>query len=130
MRSMPPRPFHLLVVEDEAFIRELVTTLCAERGVEVTAVADGRAALRAARERRPDLVLLDIVLPVLDGISVCRLLKAEPATKQVPVYMLSARVRDADRAAATKAGADGYLEKPFRAAALFALIDARKATLG
>ncbi len=113
----------LLLVEDEAFIRELVATLCHEQGVEVCAVADGRAAVRAAREQPPDLVLLDIVLPLLDGISVCRLLKSDPATKGVPVYMLSARVRDADRDQARKAGADGYLEKPFRAAALYALLD-------
>lgn len=124
---MSDRPFHLLLVEDEAFIRELVVTLCSEQGVEVTAVADGRAALRAARTAKPDLVLLDIVLPVLDGISVCRLLKADAVTKDVPVYMLSARVRDADRQAATKAGADGYLEKPFRAAGLHALIDRYRA---
>ena len=84
----------LLLVEDEAFIRELVVTLCHERGVEVCAVADGRAAVRVAREQRPDIVLLDIVLPLLDGISVCRLLKSDPATMGVPVYMLSARVRD------------------------------------
>lgn len=115
--------FHLLLVEDEAFIRELVTTIASEHGVQVTAVSDGQAALRAARERRPDLVLLDIVLPKLDGISVCRFLKSDPNTREVPVYMLSARVREADRAAATKAGADGYLEKPFRAAGLLALID-------
>jgi len=120
---MSGRPFHLLLVEDELFIRELVVTLCAEQGVEVTAVADGRAALRAARSHRPDLVLLDIVLPVLDGIAVCRLLKADPATRDVPVFMLSARVREADRQAALKAGADGYLEKPFRAAGLHELIE-------
>lgn len=117
-----PERLRLLLVEDEAFIRELVATLCAELGVEVVAVADGPAALRAAREHVPDLVLLDIVLPGLDGISVCRLLKADPPTRHVPVYMLSARVRDADRAAASRAGADGYLEKPFRAAALHALL--------
>jgi CheY-like chemotaxis protein len=116
-------PFRLLLVEDEAFIRELVITLCGEWGVEARAVADGAAALRAARERLPDLVLLDIVLPGLDGIAVCRLLKADPATRPVPVYMLSARVRDADRDAASRAGADGYLDKPFRAAALHALIE-------
>ena len=120
---MADRPFHLLLVEDELYIRELVVTLCAEKGVEVTAVGDGRSALRAAREERPDLVLLDIVLPALDGISVCRLLKSDAATREVPVYMLSARVRDADRQAASKAGADGYLEKPFRAAALHTLLD-------
>lgn len=119
---MSGRPFRLLLVEDEASIRELVVTLCAEIGVEVVAVGDGPAALRAARERAPALVLLDIVLPGLDGISVCRLLKGDPATAAVPVYMLSARVRDADRAAAERAGASGYLEKPFRAAALEALV--------
>lgn len=115
--------FHLLLVEDEVYIRELVVTLCEELGVEVTAVADGLAGLRAARERTPDLALLDIVLPGLDGISLCRLLQGAPQTAGVPIYMLSARVRDADREEALRAGARGYLEKPFRAEALQALVE-------
>lgn len=117
------RPFHLLLVEDEIYIRELVATLCEEMGVQVTAVADGAAGLRAARERTPDLALLDIVLPGLDGIALCRLLKSAAPTAKVPVYMLSARVRETDRQAAEQAGADGYLDKPFRSGALQALID-------
>lgn len=121
---MAERPFRILVVEDEPSIRELLVALCAERGVEAIAVADAASALAAAREGRPDLALLDIVLPgELDGIGLCRLLKEDERTRSLPVYMLSARVRDADREAALRAGADGYLEKPFRAAALLALIE-------
>lgn len=125
---MADKPFHVLVVEDEPVIRELVSTMLAGGEVTVSCVADGPGAIRAARgEPRPDLVLLDIVLPGLDGIAVCRVLKSDPATVDIPVHMLTARVRDADKDAAHRAGADGYLEKPFRAADLFALLDELRA---
>lgn len=125
---MAAHPFHVLVVEDEPVIRELVSTMLAGGEVTVSCVADGPGAIRAARgEPRPDLVLLDIVLPGLDGISVCRVLKSDPETVGIPVHMLTARIRDADKQAAARAGADGYLEKPFRAADLFALLDTLRA---
>lgn len=117
-------PFHILLVEDEPVIRELVQTMLTGGAVTVASVADGPSALRAARaEPTPSLILLDVVLPGLDGVAVCRLLKADPRTTQIPVYMLSARVKLADKQAAQKAGAEGYLEKPFKAADLFDLVD-------
>ncbi len=121
-------PFHILLVEDEPVIRELVQTMLTGGEVTVSSVADGPSALRAARgEPTPSLVLLDVVLPGLDGIAVCRLLKADPRTTQIPVYMLSARVKLVDKEAARRAGAVGYLEKPFKAADLFELVDRLRA---
>ena len=116
--------FHILLVEDEPVIRELVQTMLSAGDVTVSCCVDGVSAIKVARgEPRPSLVLLDIVLPGMDGISVCRILKSDPRTAAIPVYMLTAKVRDADKEAATRAGADGYLEKPFKGAELFDLVD-------
>lgn len=123
MRRMTPDPsYRVLLVDDEPVIRELVKAMLEGGGVEVRCVADGAKAVQEARLYRPDLVLLDIVLPGLDGLSVCRLLKADRALEGVPVHMLTARAREADHDAARRAGADGYIEKPFKGQALQALV--------
>jgi len=120
---LPAPPFRVLLVDDEPVIRELVQAMLEGNGVEVRCVDGGVRALQEALASRPDLVLLDIVMPgELDGLAVLRLLRAEPALAGVPVHMLTARVRPADRAAAQKAGADGYIEKPFKGQALQALV--------
>jgi CheY-like chemotaxis protein len=122
------RTFQILLVEDEAVIRELVKTMLTGTGVFVSSVDDGPQAIQMARvEPRPDLILLDIVLPRLDGISVCRILKSDPNTAAIPIYMLTAKVRTADKEAASAAGADGYLEKPFKGSELFSLVDRLRA---
>ncbi len=117
-------PYKILLVEDEPVIQELVTTmLCGEmcgRTIEVFVVSDGSEALPRARQVRPDLVLLDVVLPGMDGVTLCRLLKADPSFGDMAVVMLTARVSKKDHEAARRAGADGYVEKPFRG---FELID-------
>jgi two-component system OmpR family response regulator len=112
----------ILLVEDEPAIRELVAEMLEQDGVELRCAGGGAEALREARRHRPHLVLLDIVLPDLDGIAVLRLLRRQPSLREVPVYMLTARVRKADREAAGRAGATGYIEKPFRAQQLQALV--------
>src|SRR3954452_539847 len=82
------RTFQILLVEDEAVIRELVKTMLTGTGVFVSAVDDGPSAIQMARsEPQPDVILLDIVLPRLDGISVCRVLKSDPRTAGIPIYM-------------------------------------------
>lgn len=116
------QPFRVLLVDDEPVIRELVRTMLEGDGVEVRTVAESARALAEARAFRPDLVLLDIVMPKLDGLAVCRLLKADPALAAVPVHMLTARSKPSDHAAARKAGADGYIEKPFRGQVLQELV--------
>jgi CheY-like chemotaxis protein len=120
--AVPPSPFRVLLVDDEPVIRELVQAMLEGGGVEVRCIADGARALQEVRAARPDLVLLDIVMPGLDGLSVLRLLRAEPGLAGVPIHMLTARARPADHAAAELAGADGYIEKPFKGQALQALV--------
>ncbi|MGC3996589.1 MAG: response regulator [Anaeromyxobacter sp.] len=117
------RAFRILMVDDEPVMRELVSAMLEGGGVEVRTATDGPAALSAARTGKPDLILLDIVLPGgLDGVAVCRMLRADPALRGVPIHMLTSRASAADRSAAIRAGADGYIEKPFKGQALQDLV--------
>lgn len=122
---MAAEPFRILVVDDEPVIRALVQAMLEGDGVEVRCLDDGARALREALAFRPHLVLLDIVMPGLDGLAVLRLLRAEPALAGAAVHMLTARA--ADREAARRAGADGYIEKPFKGQVLQELAAALKA---
>ncbi len=120
--------FRILLVEDEPVIRELVRTMLTDNEVEVQCAKDGTEGLRLAKTPPlPDMVLLDIVLPGLDGISVCRMLKSDPSTTTVAVYMLTAKAKQADVDASTRAGADGYIHKPFKAAELMDLVEKQRA---
>ncbi len=114
--------FRILLVEDEPAIQQLVAEMLEEDGVGLRCAAGGTEALRVARRHRPHLVLLDIVLPDLDGVTVCRLLRGHAALREVPIYVLTARVRKADRESARRAGATGYIKKPFKAQQLQALV--------
>jgi len=122
-----PSSFKVLCVDDEPVIRALLTALLEDDGVQVRCAADGARAIAEARSWRPDLVLLDVVLPGLDGLTVCRMIKSDPALAAVPVHMLTARSRAPDRAAADRAGADGYIEKPFRGQTLQDLVASLRA---
>jgi two-component system phosphate regulon response regulator PhoB len=117
-----PAPFRILVVEDEPVIRELVRSMLHDGPVEVETAANGVEGLKRARTQTFDLILLDVVLPLMDGITVCRMLKSDPATAAVPLYMLTAKVKKSDMEAAIAAGADGYIHKPFRGAELMELV--------
>jgi CheY-like chemotaxis protein len=119
---MGPAPFRVLLVDDEPVVRALVAAMLESVGVEVRCLTDGSKAISEARAFRPNLVLLDIVMPGLDGHTVCRMLKADPALAGVSVHMLTARARPADHAAARRAGADGYIEKPLKGEALQELV--------
>ena len=114
MNAAPIRA-RILVVDDEAAIREYETSLLSELGHEVLTAADGAEALRVACERRPHLVLLDIMMPELSGIEVCRQLRADPRTRDTRIIMVSAV--DAKRALEESiiAGADDFLAKPVHA---------------
>ncbi len=114
--------FRILLVEDEPAIQELVAEMVKGEEVELRCAAGGTQGVREARRLRPQLVLLDIVLPDLDGITVCRLLRGDAALRDVPIYMVTARARKADRDSARRAGATGYIEKPFTAPQLLALV--------
>jgi DNA-binding response OmpR family regulator len=105
---------HVLVVEDEGDIAGLIRHTLERTGeVEVEVAGSGDQALKASSERPPDLVLLDLNLPVLGGLEVCRLLRIRPATSRVPIIMVTARTSETDRVVGLDAGADDYIVKPF-----------------
>jgi twitching motility two-component system response regulator PilH len=104
----------VLVVEDSLAEREMIKDLLEGSGLTVTAVGDGQEALRLIRGHPPDLVLLDIVMPGMNGYEVCRLIKSDTATKSLPVVMCSAKGEEFDRYWGMKQGADAYIAKPFQ----------------
>jgi two-component system alkaline phosphatase synthesis response regulator PhoP len=114
----------VLVVDDEETIRELVEHHLEREGYAVRCAASGEAALKAARSERPDLVLLDLMLPGMDGLDVCKALKAGPDTSAVPVIVLTAKGEEADVVAGLEVGADDYVTKPFSPRVLLARVKA------
>ncbi|WP_067473294.1 response regulator transcription factor [Actinomadura hibisca] len=103
----------VLVAEDDADIRDLIVFKLEQAGHTVIAVGDGRTALREASARSPDIALLDVMMPGMSGIDVCRALRAQPATLALPVIMLTARAQESDVETGLAAGADDYIVKPF-----------------
>ena len=112
----------ILVVDDEPPILELVRYTLEDEQIRVLEAADGLQALEAALAARPDLILLDVQMPRLDGFEVCRRLRADPSFAGTRIVMLTAAGQDADRARGLAAGADEYLTKPFSPLALFTLV--------
>ncbi|MBI5510469.1 MAG: response regulator [Deltaproteobacteria bacterium] len=112
----------VLVVDDDHDCRLLLSTLVAKAGFDVDAVADGDMALATIQTRPPDLVLLDAFLPRRDGFQVCSSIKSDPATHHTPVVMLTAFASPDARSRSMAAGADEFVEKPFRADVLLELI--------
>ena len=106
----------ILVVEDEESLLKLESILLSSKGYEVHGAVDGQAALDAIDKVKPDLVLLDIMLPVIDGFEVCRRIKSNSATKHIPVVMLTAKKSREDMARGEQVGADWYITKPFKSA--------------
>jgi DNA-binding response OmpR family regulator len=128
--SRAPR---VLVVEDEQDIAGLIKHALERSGdAQVEIVGSGDAALRAVTDNTPDLVILDLNLPVLSGTEVCRILRGRPATANVPIIMLTARVDESDRIIGLEIGADDYITKPFSPRELVARVKAvlRRATAG
>ena len=112
----------VLLAEDDASIADPLSRALLREGYQVTAHADGQAALEAATTQEPDLVILDLGLPTLDGLEVCRRLRATGAT--VPVLILTARADEVDTVVGLDAGGDDYVTKPFRLAELMARVRA------
>lgn len=103
----------VLVVEDDQHIRELVLLHLSLEGLSTAPAVDGTEALRLVRSEPFDLVVLDVMLPGLDGITVCRAIRREPAIRDLPILMLTARRDEADKVLGLESGADDYLTKPF-----------------
>jgi DNA-binding response OmpR family regulator len=110
--SAPEHRARILVVDDHADIRRFLAAQLGEQ-YEVETAADGAAALVAARARPPDLVLSDVLMPGLDGLTLLRELRADPRTESVSVILISARLGEESRVEGLNVGADDYLEKPF-----------------
>ena len=114
----------VLIADDDADIRDLVAFKLEQAGFEVIAVEDGQAALEQARSRQPTLAVLDVSMPGLSGIDVCRMMRADPATAGTLVIMLTARVQEQDVEGGFSAGADDYVTKPFSPRELVSRIQA------
>lgn len=115
-------PETILVVEDEPALRDTLSYNLKKDGFTVEAVGDGRSALESARKLKPDLIILDIMLPELDGLEVARILRKEMTT---PILMLTARDDEIDRVVGLEVGADDYLTKPFSMRELMARVKAQ-----
>ena len=114
----------ILIVEDEANIRQLLRYNLEKEGFQVMEAIDGIQGLRTAQREKPDLVLLDLMLPGMDGLEVCRTLKGAPATSALPIIMLTAKAEEVDKIIGLELGADDYMTKPFSPRELTARIKA------
>ena len=106
-------PKKILVVDDEPGIVELLEMRLKATGYEVSSAYDGVEALEKAKREKPDLVILDLMLPKMDGYKVCALLKKDARYARIPIVMFTARAQEEDRKMGLEAGADGYITKPF-----------------
>ena len=110
-------------MDDDELVRDLVAATIRDSKYTLLQADDGASALHMAREQAPDLVFLDVNMPVMDGVAVCKALKSDPETRGIAVIMLTALGHDEDRGRAERAGADGYFTKPFSPLRLLRKID-------
>ncbi len=103
----------ILVTEDSPTILAMVKDILEGQGYEVLAAVDGQDALEKARHEIPDLIILDLMLPKIDGYKLCRMLKFDEKYKQIPIIMFTARAQETDIKLGTEVGADAYITKPF-----------------
>jgi DNA-binding response OmpR family regulator len=122
--SPPTTPIRALVVEDDAAIRELLRLHLSLNGYGVEEAGDGKAGLQRARDAPFDLIVLDVMLPGLDGVSICRALRVQGPNTDTPVLMLTARDGESDKVIGLESGADDYLTKPFGVRELVARVAA------
>jgi DNA-binding response OmpR family regulator len=113
MEEPAVRAKKVLLVDDETGMLEMVKLRLEANGFEVATSSDGQDALNLARKISPDIVILDIMLPRLDGYKICRMLKFDGKYKNLPVILLTARARESDRITAKEVGANAFLTKPF-----------------
>jgi len=120
--SEPLRGTRILIVDDEPFIVETVRFALERAGYTCLTADNGEDALKIAREENPGLILLDIMLPKLNGYQICRLLKFDERYRHIPIVMLTARAQARDRLLGKEIGADEYVTKPFELPALLQLV--------
>jgi len=113
----------ILMIEDESAIAEMVVRRLEFSGYEVVVAVDGQQGLEKARELKPDLIILDLMLPKMDGHKVCGMLKADKRFSEIPIILFTAKVQQADRDIGQEVGADAYITKPFEAPVLLAKIE-------
>ncbi len=122
--SVGPRPPRLLVVDDEQSILDLLRRRLEALGCEVTVLSGGSAVVATVREKPPDLILLDVMMPDIDGFTVCQTLKQDPQTRDIPVVLMTARTEVDSRIKGLEIGAHDYVTKPFETAELLARVRA------
>ena len=103
----------ILIIEDESDVADLLTLNLRKAGFRTSTAADGTSGLQKARDDRPDFIVLDLMLPKLSGLEVCKILKSDAATSHTPILMLTARAEEIDRIVGLEFGADDYVTKPF-----------------
>jgi DNA-binding response OmpR family regulator len=103
----------VLVVDDEVNITQILEFSIGAEGFDVITAQNGEEAIEKARREQPDLIILDVMMPKIDGYEACRILKANPLTKNIPVVLLTAKGRDIDRRLGMEVGATDYIVKPF-----------------
>src|ERR1041384_6541967 len=103
----------ILIIEDESDVADLLTLNLRKAGFRTSTAVDGASGLQKARDDRPDFIVLDLMLPKLSGLEVCRILKGDAATTHIPILMLTAKAEEIDRVVGLEFGADDYVTKPF-----------------
>src|SRR5438552_13997858 len=103
----------ILIIEDESDVADLLTLNLRKAGFRTSTAADGASGLQKARDDRPDFIILDLMLPRMSGLEVCKILKSDTATAHTPILMLTARAEEIDRIVGLEFGADDYVTKPF-----------------
>ncbi len=114
----------IVVVEDDAVLAETLADNLAQEGHKVTTISDGETAYKRIVDKPPDLIILDVMLPKLDGLSLCRMIRREPTIAHIPIIMLTARSSEVDKIVGLESGADDYVVKPFGLGELLARIRA------
>ena len=112
----------VLIIEDEEDIRELVNYNLSKEGYQITSVESGDEGFKTAKAKQPNLIVLDLMLPGMDGLEICKLLKGDPKTQHIPIVMLTAKGEESDVITGLELGADDYITKPFSPKVLVARI--------
>lgn len=105
--------YKILIVDDEADLVTMIKLRLEATGYDILEAYDGQEALKKAQDQNPDLIILDIMLPKMNGYKVCRMLKFDEKYRHIPIIMFTARVQEADKQMSQKVGADAYIAKPF-----------------